>query len=76
MAKPKRPTRTSALAHCEGKARHASYALAVAGLRRQFTRRGRISPYKCPACGFWHVGHWRPKWAPKREADGDAYADE
>lgn len=41
------------LAMCEGKVRHDSRSLAQKAANR---RGGMLAPYRCKACGHWHVG--------------------
>lgn len=40
---------------CKGKRRHASLAEAIINLKRQPLKC--LSPYHCPTCGGWHLGH-------------------
>jgi hypothetical protein len=51
---------------CQGKKKYPSWRLAYAGLRGRKDHNMRtggnefldtIRPYKCPHCGFWHIGH-------------------
>lgn len=45
---------------CDGKARHAEQAgarIALRRLREMHGHTGQLSPYHCPHCGGWHVGH-------------------
>lgn len=47
---------------CEGKKRHDSHAAAGRFLhwlrkRKKVEEAKLMHPYKCPHCGYWHLGH-------------------
>ena len=42
---------------CEGKRRHETEAAAWAEVNRNPRSNHEHSPYPCPHCGGWHVGH-------------------
>ena len=54
-------------AMCIGKAKHESFAAASAQLKKGKSRpdgshKGRkLQVYSCEFCGFWHIGHGKPK---------------
>lgn len=48
--------------NCVGKDKHANKAAAAEVAKRMSRRdRGRVSEYKCPHCGFYHVGESNQK---------------
>lgn len=49
-----RDRRTRDLAMCEGKVSHDSRSMAQKAANR---KGGMLAPYRCKACGHWHVGN-------------------
>lgn len=41
---------------CRGKVRFTDRAEAKAHMRR-FPRKNTMQAYRCPHCGWWHIGH-------------------
>ncbi len=46
---------------CAGKVRYFSRRSAAGDARRVGSRLYRLDAYRCPHCGFWHVGSRVPK---------------
>lgn len=56
---------------CHGKYRFDSKKRAkVEAKRREQIGQGRMNPYRCPHCGFFHLGHKPPSPADLRRLQG------
>lgn len=56
---------------CVGKEPFSSFVLANAvAIRPRTQRKDKMEAYRCPHCGFWHIGHRPGKRAMKNVKGG------